>query len=175
MEKSAQNNKQKNFLKEVVTGDISNHHKKYLGTTIPEGYFEKSKLSILDKIKEETTISETSIEVKKQKVFWLQPKVRYVAAASLVFILSLTIWLQKANNNTLDDYGIELLSFNDDVLVNSLFLDDDELDAYASTTVINEIVIKAELSEQKMDDLILDSMILDDTLSDNTFIESLIL
>ena len=162
------------FLKEDFS-DINQHHKEYLGTAVPEGYFAKSKRSILDKIKEETLIAATPIVIKKQKVFWLQPQFRYIAAASVIFILSLTVWLQNTNGNGVEDGNIELLAFNDDVLVNSLFIEDDELDTYANTTLMNEVVIKAELSEQKMDDLILDSMILDDSLSDDKFMESLIL
>lgn len=162
------------FLKEKIS-DVTQHHKGYLGTDIPEGYFAKSKLSILDKIQKEEVIAETPVAIKKQKVFWLQPQFRYIAAASVVFILSLTIWLQNADNNRVEENNVELLSFNDDVLINSLFLEDDELEAYANNTLINEIVIKAELSEQKMDDLILDSMILDDSLSEDKFIETIIL
>lgn len=174
MEKSTENNKQ-NFLKKGLQDDISKHHKKFLGTDTPDGYFAKSKLSILDKIKEETANAKKTIILKKQKVFWLQPKLQYVAAASLVFVLGLTIWLQSANNNRVEELNIELLSFNDDVLINSLFVEDNELDAYANATLMNEVIIKAELSEQKMDNLILDVLVLEDSLSDDKFIESLIL
>lgn len=166
------------FLKEKIS-DVTQHHKEYLGTDIPEDYFTKSKLSILDKIKEETIIDETPIANKKQKVFWLQPQFRYIAAASVVFILSLTIWLQNTNNNGVEESGVELLSFNDDVLISSLLVDDSEMDVFADNTLINEIVIKAELSEQKMDNLILDTMIVEDSLLDNymddKFIETIIL
>ena len=170
MEKTSENNNKNNFLKEGMQNDVSKHHKDYLGTTIPEGYFAKSKLSILEKIKEE----ETEVP-KKKKIFWMHANFKYAVAASLVFILSLTIWLQSSNTNNVEQINVELLSFNEDVLVNSLFLEDDEIDTYADVTLINEIVIKAELSEQKMDDLILDSMILDDSLSGDKFIETLIL
>lgn len=164
---------QTNFLQEDFS-DINEHHKKYLGTNVPEGYFEKSKLSILDKIKEKQ-IAEVIEAPKKGKVFWLQPQFRYIAAASVVFILSLTIWLQNTNDTLVEEDTIELLSFNDDVLINSLFVEDEELEAYTNTTLMNEVVIKAELSEQIMDDFILDSMILEDSLSDDKFIETLIL
>lgn len=170
MEKTSENNNKNNFLKEGMQNDVSKHHKDYLGTTIPEGYFAKSKLSILEKIKEE----ETEVP-KKKKIFWMHANFKYAVAASLVFILSLTIWLQSSNTSNETQVHVELLSFNEDVLVNSLFLEDDEIDTYADVTLINEIVIKAELSEQKMDDLILDSMILDDSLSGDKFIETLIL
>jgi len=172
MGKSTRYNNKNSFLKEGVKSDVSKHHKDYLGTTIPEGYFAKSKLSILEKIKEEQKQIEAP---KKQKIFWLHSNFKYAVAASLVFILSLTIWLQNSNTTNVEQVNVELLSFNDDVLVNSLFLEDDEIDTYADVTLINEVVIKAQLSEQKMDDLILDSMILDDSLSGDKFIETLIL
>lgn len=170
MEKISENNNKNNFLKEGMQNNVSKHHKEYLGTTIPEGYFAKSKLSILEKIKEE----ETKVS-KKKKIFWMHANFKYAVAASLVFILSLTIWLQSSNTNNVEQINVELLNFNEDVLVNSLFLEDDEIDTYADVTLINEVVIKAELSEQKIDDLVLDSMILEDSLSGDKFIETLIL
>ena len=178
MKKSTENNNKKSFLKEGFKNDISKHHKEYLGTDIPEGYFAKSKMSILDKIKEES-VSEIKTTPKKQIVFYMQPKFRYAVAASLVFILSLTIWLQSSNTKLDEDSSIELLSFSDDILINSLLVDDSELDLFADNTLINEIVIKAELSEQKMDDLFLNSLMVEDSLLDNytddEFIETIIL
>ena len=178
MKKSTENNNEKNFLKEGLKGDFSKQHKTYLGTDIPEGYFAKSKLSILEKINEEVKI-ETPKETKKQLVFWLQPKFRYIAAASLVFILSVTVWLQNADNNEINDINIEFLSFSDDTLINSLLVEDSEMDLFADNTLINEIVIKAELYEQKMDDLFINSLFIEDSLIDNytddKFLETIIL
>ena len=178
MEKSTENKNQKNFLKEGFKGDLSKHHKESLGTTIPEGYFAKSKTAILHKIKEEAKI-EAPKETKKQLVFWMRPQFRYMTAASLVFILSLTIWLQSANNNDVNENDIEFLSFSDDNLINSLLINDAEFEAFADATLINEIVIKAELSEQRMDDLFLNSLFVEDSLIDNytddQFLETIIL
>jgi hypothetical protein len=167
MDKSTENNNKKNFLKEGLKGDISKHHKAYLGTDIPEGYFAKSKLSILDKIKEVPEV-ETPKETKKQLVFWMQPQFRYIAAASLVFILSLTIWLQNSNSTSvLNKTNFEELAFFDDVLIQSLLIEDSEVDAFTDATLFNEVLVKAELSEQKLDNLILNSLIIDDSLLDN--------
>ncbi|MFK8059878.1 MAG: hypothetical protein AB8B78_07285 [Polaribacter sp.] len=171
MEKSTENNNKQNFLKEGLQGDISKHHKDYLGAEIPEGYFTKSKLSILDKIKEDVKEEE---QPKKQIVFYMRPQFKYFAAASLVFILSLTVWLQSANNSGVEDSNLELLSFQNDVLINSLLVEDSEMDLFAENTLINEVVIKAELSEQKMDDLILNSIIIEDSLLDNYMDDGLI-
>ena len=165
MEKSKNTNQNHNFLKEGFK-DVSKHHKEYLGTDIPENYFAKSKLSILDKVKE-NTVSESKPKQKKQKIFWLQPQFKYIAAASLVFILSLTIWLQNINNTKLDDTNLEFLASSDDVLLESLLIEDAKLDAFTDNTLFNEVIVKAEISEQKMDDLILNSLIIEDSLLDN--------
>ncbi len=166
MKKSTENNNNQSFLKEGLKGDISKHHKKYLGTDIPEGYFVKSKMSILDKIKEEHVTEE--VISKKGKLFWMQPQFKYIAAASLVFILSLTVWLQSSSNqNDLDIINIETLAFSEDVLINSLLIEESEVDAFEDATLFNEVLVKAELSEQKLDNLILDSLFVEDTLLDD--------
>ena len=105
-------------------------------------------------------------EEKQQRVFWLQPNFKYIAAASLVFILSLTIWLQNSVTESTNT-NFELLSFSDDVLVNSLLINENELEAFADATLMNEVIIKAELSEQKMDNLFLNSLFVEDSLIDN--------
>ena len=173
MEKSTENSSKKNFLEEGFKGDISKHHKKYLGTDIPEGYFAKSKSLILDKIKEESK-TEVPNETKKQLVFWMRPQFRYMAAASLVFIFALTVWLQSTNNTDIDDSNFELLSFSENHLINSLLVDDSQFETFADATLINEIVIKAELSERKMDDLFINSLFVEDSLIDDYANENLI-
>lgn len=178
MKKATENTNQNNFLKGSFKDDISEHHKVSLGITVPEGYFSKSKRSILDKIKEEA-VTEVPKEMKKPLVFWMRPQFKYMAAASLVFILSLTFWLQSANNNDIDKSTIEFLSFSDDSLINALIVNDAEFEAFADAILINEIVIKAELSEQKMDDLFFNSLFIEDSLIDNytddRFLETIIL
>ena len=173
---NSDNNKTK-FLKEDFS-DVSMHHKDYLGTDIPEEYFSKSKISILDKIKSEEIIIE--VAPKKQIVFYMRPQFKYIAAASLVFILSLSVWLQNSNNqDSFDNINIESLVFDDDVLINSLLIEDSEVNAFADATLFNEVLVKVELSEQKMDNLILNSLILEDSLlddyMDDKFIETIIL
>lgn len=173
MEKSTENNNNKNFLKEGLKGDISKHHKKYLGTEIPEGYFAKSKIEILEKIKEET-ISETASE-KKQIVFWMKPRFKFAVAASLAFMLSLTIWLKKSNKTKIiNESNFELLAFSDDVLLESLLIEDSDFEAFTEATLFNEILLQAELSEQKLDNLVLDNLIIGDSLLDDYINKGLI-
>ena len=178
MKKATENTNQNNFLKGGFKDDISEHHNASLGITVPEGYFSKSKRSIIDKIEEEV-VTEVPKEMKKPLIFWLRPQFKFMAAASLVFILSLTFWLQSANNRDLDESTIEFLSFSDDNLINALIGNDNEFEAFADAILINEIVIKAELSEQKMDDLFFNSLFVEDSLIDNytddQFLETIIL
>lgn len=164
------------FLKES-NSEVTQHHKKYLGTDIPEGYFAKSKTSIIDKIKEEAKMAS---QPKKQTVFYMRSNFRYIAVASLVFILSLTVWLQNSNNiSEINHLNIEGLAFQDDVLINSLLVEDSEVDAFADAILFNEVMVKAEISEQKMDDLILNSLMIEDSLlddyMDDEFVETIIL
>lgn len=175
MEKQHKNPNNNPFLKEDFKETISKKHSSYLGTDIPEGYFKKSKASILDKLQQEA-IKETP---KKQKVIWLKPYFKYAIAASVVCILSVAIWLQSANNKRIESSNIELLSFQDDVLINSIMVSDEDLDSFTETTLINEIVIKAEISEQQMDDLFINSLFVEDSLIDNytknNFVDKIIL
>lgn len=50
MTKSIEENDKQNFLKKGFKGDVSKYHKKYLGTDVPDGYFEKSKISIIQRL-----------------------------------------------------------------------------------------------------------------------------
>ena len=174
----AKNNHKKKFLKEGFKGGVSECHKKYLGTIVPKGYFVKSKTSILEKINKEIK-TESPKRTKKQLVFWIQPHFKYIAAASLIFILSLTVWLQNKNTDVLKVNNLELFSFSEDVLINSLWVHDADLESYADVIIINEILIKGALFEQKIDDLFLNSLFVEDSLLDDYtndgFIETFIL
>ena len=164
MKNSKKNNNKQNFLEEGFKGDIFKHHNKYLGTEIPEGYFVKSKNSILKKITEDI-----KIEVpKKQLISWMRTQFKHMAAASLVFILYLTVWLQGSNKtNVLEETDFELFAFSDAILIESLLVDESEIEAFTDATLFNEILVKAELSEQKLDNLVLDNLFLEDSLLNN--------
>jgi hypothetical protein len=178
MKKSIKKSNNKNFLQEIRTEGVSKKHHKYLGTTVPEGYFSKSKNAILDAVKA-TAKKEISMEPKKQMVFWLRPQFRYMAAASIVFILSVTVWLQSSNYNEVEKSMLEYASFSEDILINSLLIDDAEMDLFADNILIDEIIIKASIAEQKSDDLFLNYLFLEDSLTDNysddQFLEIIIL
>ena len=164
----------KQFLKKDSERDLFTHHKKYLGTEVPEGYFLKSKNQILNKINTDIILEEVN-EVKKHFVFWIRPPYKYVAAASLVFILSLTIWLQKPHEeDILKEVNTDLLMFSDTVLIESLLVEENEVDAFADITLFREILVKSELFEQKIDNLVFENLILEDSLINNYLDDGLI-
>ena len=177
MENTSENSNKENFLKEGFKGDISSHHKKYLGTEIPEGYFAKSKTLILDKIKEASLLEE---QPKKQLVFWMRPQFKYMVAASLVVMLGLTIWMQNMDTSTtINKSNFEEVAFSNAVLLESLLIDESEMEAFTNATLFKEVVVKAELSEQKLENLILNSLLIEDSLVDdyidNELLETIIL
>lgn len=177
MKNTSENNNKENFLKEGFEGSISKHHKKYLGTGIPEGYFAESKISILAKIKEVSLLNE---QPKRQLVFWMQPQFKYMVAASLVFVLGITIWMQNLDiSNATNEITFDQVAFTNDILLESLLVEESEIEAFTNATLFNEVVVKAELSEQKLDNLILNSLIIEDSLFDDyiddKFIETIIL
>ena len=150
-----------NFLKRK-SADVSKHHQDFLGTDIPENYFAKSKLSILEKIKEE---QQEVHQPKKQKVFYLRPQFQFAVAASLVIIFALTIWLQNFNSTeTTELTNLESIALQDDVLLESLLVDDTNIDAFTEETLFEEVVVKAEKKAQDIDNLILESIIVEDSL-----------
>jgi hypothetical protein len=177
MNKSSEKNKKGNFLEQGSKESIAAQHKKYLGTAVPEGYFTRSKSSILDKIKEEPLLEQ---QPKKQLIFWMKPQIKYAVAASLVFILGITIWMQNLNTSkTVNKINFDEVAFSHDVLLESLLVEESEMEAFTNATLFQEVVVKAELSEQKLDNLILNSLIVEDSLLDNyidtKFVETIIL
>jgi hypothetical protein len=174
MENFKKNNGKQRFLKENLKSGISENHKEYLGTTVPENYFEKSKLSILDKMNQEIK-TEVLEKPKKQSLFNRQPYFKYAVAASLVFIVSLTVWLQNSKNTeSFNEVNLEEFAFQDDVLINSLLIEDSEIDAFADAILFSEIFVKVEMYEQKIDNLIFNSLILEDSLLDDYMDDNLI-
>ena len=169
------NTNENGFLKKGARGKITSNHKEYLGMAIPEGYFKKSKQSILDKIKEEREVVLLPV---KPKMFWLQPSIGYVAAVFILFLVGACLWFQNVSNTHTTQTKLELLSFNHDILLDALLVDDDQLNSFAEATLINEVVLKAQLLEQELDDFPLDALILEDTLLEDyidfEFVEKMI-
>jgi len=146
--------------------DLANLHKEKLGLEIPDGYFSKSKLDILDAIPKE--------EENKQTLFWLKPRFAYPIAASLVLLISITfLWQNNTPETNLEVSDIEKIElFNmdfssDEFLVSSLFVEDSKMDQFVDAFIMKEIIVEADISEQKLENIFINSLFIDDSLIDN--------
>ncbi|MEQ6124675.1 hypothetical protein AAON49_10770 [Pseudotenacibaculum sp. MALMAid0570] len=154
-------NKEKNknqFLKEKNSSS-SKHHKEYLGMDVPEGYFKTSKSNILEMV---------GAEVKETPVFYLRRP--FQIAASITLLVVLTISIQFSSTNSGDDFEIA----TDDTLIESLFVDDNNMNDFVEGVLVSEIVEKAEKSEQDLENVFINSLFVDDSLIDGYAKESLI-
>jgi len=141
-------------------------HTEELGLSMPEDYFEKSKIDILDKVFHE----------KKPKVIPLfRNKVMWFAAAGIALIVALTVF-KPASMSTINEIPMVIadtvgqisnldLANNeffteDDMLVASLFVDDSEIDNYVDNYIIEETIIDEYIDEFLLDDLTGETMIL---------------
>lgn len=146
--------------------DLSNLHKDKLGLEIPDGYFSKSKLDILDAIPKEME--------NKQTLFWLKPRFAYPIAASIVLLISLTfLWQNNTPETNIDITDIEKIEiFNldfssDDFLISSLFVEDSKMDQFVDAFIMKEIIVEADILEQKLENIFINSLFIDDSLIDN--------
>lgn len=148
-------------------GTITDHHKQMLGADIPQDYFKRSKLSILEAVKEE--------EVSKPKVIKLQPRFRYAIAASIAVLVSLTIWIQSSSGIS----SSELNELADDALINSLLIEDADMGSFTDDVLVSEVMVKAEISEQNIENVFMNSLFVEDSLIDdymgNSLLENVIL
>lgn len=146
-------------------------HQEYLGMDMPSDYFSKSKQSILTKIQEEK-------QPKTGKLIAFNSRIQYLVAAGVAVLLFFNLWLFNVNSSN-EQQNFELLTASENVLLNSLLVDDEEMEAYTNDLIINEIVIKAELTEQKIDNFFINSLFVEDSLIDSytndEFIKTLIL
>ena len=146
--------KDKNSQNEVIQGDLANKrirhlHEKDLGLHTPNDYFSSSKKELLNRISEE--------KEKKKVVPLYQNKMAWIVAASVALMISIVLFgpktlpsvngipavvldtIQELN----DDEGYveqTLSSEEDDVLVSSLFMEDDEVDAFVNSYVLEEVL-----------------------------------
>ena len=153
--------------------NITKLHKEKLGMDIPEDFFSKSKEDILNKV--------IKLEEPKQKVFWLKPIFAYPIAASIILGITLTFWLQNNNPTVKNDITNieEVTEFNSeflesDFLVTSLIIPEGQIQDYLDQYIVSTIIIKAELSEQELENIFINSLFIEDSLLDNYVNESLI-
>ena len=156
MKSSEKNN---SFLKGKSKADsFSQHHQKELGLDIPDNYFTTSKNAILDLVME-----------KKQEtpVFYLRRS--FQVAASIAALIFLTIIFQFNSN---DDSEIFVAS--DDVLIESLFVEDNSVNDFLDDVLVSDVVIEAEKSEQELENVLINSLFVEDTLVEDYTKKSLL-
>lgn len=142
------------FLKEKM-GSTSEHHKQYLGMDVPEGYFKSSKQSILDLVKEEKN---------ETPVFYLRRS--FQVAASITLLVALTVWFQFSSPDSL-----EIAS--NDILIESLFVEDDNMNDFVEEILVSEVVEEAG-KEKEMENVLMNSLFLEDSLLDNYMQDALL-
>jgi hypothetical protein len=138
------------FLREEK-GSRSERHKEYLGMEVPEGYFSTSKQSILDLVKEEDSSK------NETKIFYLRRS--FQIAATIALLISVTVWIQFSQSE-------ELEIASNDVLIESLFVDEENLESFTEEILVSEVVEEAG-KEQELENVLMNSLFVEDSLIDN--------
>lgn len=147
-------------------------HQKYFGYQVPQNYFEDGPKKILDQIEELNTRNTPKLG---------RYMMSYAIAASLALIIGLGVFSYYDNhsNNKNDLNATITLNAYEDAFIESLSLNDNELDSYFSEFITEEIVSKSSYSKNNPEDLILNSLFINDSLLDeymeNEIIDNIIL
>ena len=137
---------------------FSEHHQNELGMNVPENFFTQSKESIMDLVKEEK---------KSVPVFYLQRS--FQVAASIAVLVILTFVFQLSSNKEAEVYVA-----SDDVLIESLLVEDGSINTFLEDVLVAEVVVEAEKSEQELENVFLNSLFVEDTLLDDYTKKSLL-
>lgn len=146
------------FLKDKM-GEVSDHHKEYLGMEVPENYFRNSKDTILNLV---------SKEKKETPVFYLRRS--FQVAASITLLISIAVWSLFINSPKNDMPEVA----SDDILIESLFVQDVDMNEFIREVVVEEIMVEAEKSEQDLENIFINSLFVEDSLIDSYTNKSLI-
>lgn len=120
-------------------------HSEKLGFQVPEDYFSKSKMEILEKVSNQ---KEKSFNIfSRKRIVWF-------AAATIAIIVALTVFKPNAYpsidkipaivSDTIDNLKNDGLANNEleenDILITSLFIADNEIDEFVDDYVLEELV-----------------------------------
>ncbi len=177
--------RQKEFLHtRPYKQDLGELHKNYLGMEVPEGYFSSSKSRILDALPSKEVIEEKiSGKINKQRrgrLFGLKRTVIYPLAASILLLIAITIGIKNDSRMEVPEADAtviaarEALEGTDDFLRRSLLVEDAEIDQYTDDYLVDQIIVRAELSEQELENIFINSLFVDDSLVDEFLEESLL-
>ena len=138
-------------------------HTEDLGLDLPENYFSNSKSKI---------IAQTLVK-NKSKLLKFRKSIIWIAAAGIALLFSLTIFKQDATLNsdkisTIASDTVEKIKniyFDNDkyfteediVLLTSLYVDENQMDAYVDNHFIDEIII-----DEYIDDYIIENIVVED-------------
>ncbi|MDO9038851.1 MAG: hypothetical protein Q7U59_10950 [Lutibacter sp.] len=126
-------------------------HSEKLGLKTPENYFSASKLEILEKV---------SIQKQERFNIFSRKKIVWAAAATIAIIFAVSVFKPNAipsfNNvpeivsDTIDYMKTNNLAQGefkeDDILITSLFVPDNEIDEFVDNYVLEELVYEEVLS-----------------------------
>jgi len=127
-------------------------HKSILGLDIPKDYFHQSKNEILDSLYKKENSS---------YIFGLKPSLVYPIAASLILLIGLSLWFQ-FSVNPIKTQTTNIVIPENEILVNSLFIDEENMDDYMDNYILEEIFVEVALSEQKLENIFINSLFIDD-------------
>ncbi len=132
-------------------GKMHKMHSEELGLNIPKDYFSKSKIEILEKV---------ANQKKSKFTIFSRERILWSVAASIAIIFALTVFKPNAlpsideipaivsdtidhlpNNNLAQGELIE-----NDILITSLFVPDNEIDEFVDNYVFEELVYEEVLS-----------------------------
>ena len=166
------------------TQDLGKLHKEYLGMEVPTGYFAASKKRILEALPSEDIAGDKIIEKSEKKdggrIFGLKRIVFYPLAASVLLLIAIGIGIKNDPKHAGPDRDqtviaeSEGLESTDDFLIRSLLVEDAEIDRFTDDYLVEQIVVRAELSEQELENIFINSLFIEDSLVDEFLEESLL-
>ena len=166
------------------TQDLGKLHKEYLGMEVPAGYFAASKKRILEALPSEEVAGDKIIEKSEKKdggrIFGLKRIVFYPLAASILLLIAIGIGIKNDPQVAAPDPDrteiaeSEDLEPTDDFLIGSLLVEDAEIDQFTNDYLVEHIIVKAELSEQELENIFINSLFIEDSLADEFLEESLL-
>lgn len=126
-------------------GKMHEMHSEELGFQVPEDYFSKSKMEILEKVSNQ---KEESFNIFSRK------RIVWSAAATIAIIVAFTVFKPNAYpsidkipaivSDTIDNLKNDGLANNEleenDILITSLFIADNEIDEFVDDYVLEELV-----------------------------------
>jgi hypothetical protein len=142
--------------------NIDKIHKKDLGFELPDNYFEKSKNEIL--LKTSTKKEGKLVSLYKRKIIWF-------AAAGIALIFAVKVYKEQSIDSikNIPTFVLDSLNLNEnmdlaadyfveeDILIASLFVSDQNVENYVNNAFINDIV-----ADEYLDDYIVDELMTED-------------